>query len=118
MKNNFAKTVNKKIILEKYFDAIITAINTSIENIDNQISLKEDGTNKIDDKLSINQLNKTKERQEELKNKIENKKDLTEFDFNLLSIILFNASHRVANTAATLAESAKQISEISKIFMA
>ena len=115
--NELTKILNKNKLLEKYKDAIIKALEETLATIKTQKTFTEMAIeNNEKSKISIEQFEKSENRYNLLKNKIESNFNLEEKDYQLLAISLLENSNRMINTANRIAEAAKDLGTLSKAF--
>ena len=115
--NELAKILNKNKLLEKYKDAIIKTLEETLATIKTQKTFAETAIeNNEKSKISIEQFEKSENRYNLLKNKIESNFNLEEKDYQLLAISLLENSNRMINTANRIAEAAKDLGTLSKAF--
>ena len=120
MKNEFALELKKQKVITDYRDALISAINFILKNIENQKeffnSIAEDDNAKIDNKKK-EEFQKSIERYSSLKGKIENNAELSKADYSLLSIVCTGVSNSIASEARKLLDSAEQLKNLAKAFI-
>lgn len=97
--------MEKKEILNKYKDPILSALNLALDAIKN---IKD---------LDSKEIDKSEIRYFELKKKIESNEDLSKSDYSFLSMICLNAGNHLAGSAKKLLETAEDMKNLSKAFI-
>lgn len=121
MENEFALELKRQKVVTEYKSALISAINLILDNIKNQKELAEaiieNGNTKMTDE-KVKGFQKSIERYSALKDKIESDAKLSKVDYSLLAVACTGASNSVASNAHKLLDSAKQLQNLAKAFMA
>jgi hypothetical protein len=121
MENEFALEIKRQKVLTEYKSALISAINLILDNIKSQKELAEtiieNGSTKMTSE-KVKGFEKSIDRYSALKSKIENDVKLSKADYSLLAVACTGASNSVASNAHKLLDSAKQLQNLAKAFMA
>ena len=97
--------MEKSELIQKYNSTLISALNLSLDSIIN-----------IED---LDELSKARSKKiyKEIKRKIEASEDLTNVEYNLLSMVCLNSSDRLADNARLILKSAEDMKNLSKALM-
>lgn len=116
--NNISKILNKRKALEKYKSAIISALKETLHSFDIQkefVSALSESEEKP--KLTLEQIETSINKYQSLQKKIEEDKELLEAEYKMLAICLVDNANKMANTGLKLCEAAKQLNNLSKVFI-
>lgn len=121
MENEFALELKRQKVITEYKSALISAIDLVLDNIKNQKELAdaiiENGSTKMTSE-KVQGFLKSIERYSSLKTKLENNEKLSKAEYSLLAVACTGASNSVASNANKLLDSAKQLQNLAKAFMA
>lgn len=120
MNNEYSLTLKKKKVLSEYRDPLIQAIGL----VTDSVTIKKEAFESICDinkenfEKNVKSFTESLERFASLESKIKNEQELTLGDFNLLTIICTEASVIMTNGGQTMLDSAKQLQNLAKAFIA
>ena len=120
MKNEFALELKRQKVITDYREALISAINLILDNIKAQKELAEAIIENGETKMTADKIKgfiKSIERYSNLKQKLEEKEELSEAEYSLLAVACTGASNHIVSSAQRLMDSAKQLQNLSKVFI-
>lgn len=108
--------LQKKQVLEKWKDSIVSAINSCLDEVKTQIEIE----NEFDtpNKDTLKNLELSLERYNNLKAKIIFEEELNNADYNLIAIICATAAHKAASSVKKILDGIEQLQNLSKMFIA